>query len=985
MESVSDAQLPPGGVSIESSLPVFDGNILASLSQKIEKGLGKPLKQPSITKRGTRAPETNTKGVGQNRSGKSFQDGDSLARKKRTREGSIKGGQHKMGEPRPSTQQIAAKSAVQAAHRRVKDVPPKKSISQSVIEPRPDWHAADFSQLPVHTKNTAAPSTKLIERIHRHARSLLESENRNYASSHLTSSSSQRFLSTIMSSGTLSDKVSALTLVVQESPLHTMKAFENLLGLAKKRSRAQAVSALGALKDLLGQGVVLPSARKLRAFAHQPGLLTALQTGHETWMPGDSLPAQLEDMHLVVWAYEDWLKGAYFDMIKILEGWCNDEIEYARGKAISYVWELLKEKPEQESNLLRLLINKLGDPDKKIASKTSFLLLQLQITHPLMKPIIISSIEADLLFRPGQSPYAKYYAITTLNQTIISAKEEGLATKLLEIYFSLFVGLIKQPKASQMIGTGANATKTNRKGQIQGGGGNVGRKAMRKVSLDEKVATSREELNDKMISAVLTGVNRAIPFSQINSTTFQNHMDTLFRITHSANFNTSVQALILIQQLSGNKQVSTDRYYRTLYESLLDPRLLNSSKQPMYLNLVFKSLKSDLNVKRVKAFIKRLLQIVTLHQPPFICGVLYLVKELEGLFPGLKTLINDPEQKDNEDEEAFVDAPDEMGQSLQNPPKANDAQSSHPHNPIHYDARKRDPEHSNAERSCLWEIIPLLAHFHPSVVLFASSLMHQGSMPAKPDLSLHTLIHFLDRFVYRNAKSNAGGPRGSSIMQPLTGGDSRGLLLSTRQSGKLRPSVNSEVFWSKKSEDVAPDEVFFHNYFNQVGKGKSVIQKKRLEKTSESIEDTGEAEDEDEIWKALVESRPELEGSDEGDSNIEMEDLDSNDEFSKLDRTGIPEEVSEQGDATDQGSDDSLGIDPSDDDAILGSDDEVPFDLEKSFMNELETQVGTPKPDPREDSISMKKRRKLKHLPTFASVDDYAEMLAEEGNGQGSP
>jgi len=59
-----------------------------------------------------------------------------------------------------------------------------------------------------------------------------------------------------MTSGTLSDKVSALTLVVQESPVHTTKSFDSLLTLAKKRSRGQAVTALGALKDLLGVGVV---------------------------------------------------------------------------------------------------------------------------------------------------------------------------------------------------------------------------------------------------------------------------------------------------------------------------------------------------------------------------------------------------------------------------------------------------------------------------------------------------------------------------------------------------------------------------------------------------------------------------------------------------------------------------------------------------------------------------------------------------------
>ncbi|KAI9795267.1 MAG: hypothetical protein M1835_006075 [Candelina submexicana] len=980
MEPVSDVHSAPGGDSIESGpLPVFDENLLANLTKKLEQGLRKPSKGSGIVKKGNQASESCTKSTNGDRSTNTSRGGDGLKRNKKTRQGSVKGVQH---EPQTSKQLLAAKGLKKDSLSKIKAVPPKKDSLQLICEPRPDWHAVELPALAAYTKDTAEPTSQLLERVHRHARSLLEAENRNYASSHLASSSTQRFLSAIMSSGTLSDKVSALTLVVQQSPLHTMKALENLLGLAKKRSRAQAISALGALKDLFGQGAVLPSTRKLRAFAHQPGLVTAFSQGHDTWMAGDALPSQLVDTHLIIWAYEDWLKGAYFDLLRILEGWCNDEIEYARGKAITYVWELLKEKPEQESNLLRLLTNKLGDPDKKIASKTSFLLLQLQITHPLMKPVIVSSIEADILFRPGQSPYAKYYAITTLNQTILSAKEENLATRLLEIYFSLFVGLIKEPKASRRIGTGADGTKTNRKGQIQGGGGSVGRKAMNKVSLEERAATSREEMNDKMISAILTGVNRAVPFSHMNSTTFQQHMDTLFRITHSSNFNTSVQALILIQQLSGTKQVSTDRYYRTLYESLLDHRLLHSSKQPMYLNLVFKSLTSDLNVRRVKAFVKRLLQIVSLHQPPFICGVLYLVKKLEELFPGLKTMVHDPEQKDNEDEEAFKDAPDDMVQSPRDVPETHDEQSADPHNPLQYDGRKRDPEHSNADRSCLWETIPLLGHFHPSVVLFASSLIHQGSMPAKPDLSLHTLIHFLDRFVYRNAKSNAGGPRGSSIMQPLAGEGSRGLLLSTRQSGKLRPSVNSEVFWSKRGEEVAPDEVFFHDYFNQIGKGKRAVQKTKLEKTTESTEETGEAEDEDEIWKALVESRPELEGSDEGDSYMEMEALDSDDGLSNSDEIGSLEQDDVHHDKGGHSSEDILdGFNAAGDgDAILDSDDEVPSDLEKSFMDELEKQPGTSKAQPREEAA--RKRRKLKHLPTFASVDDYAEMLAEDDNGQ---
>ena len=44
----------------------------------------------------------------------------------------------------------------------------------------------------------------------------------------------------------------------------------------------------------------------------------------------------------------------------------------------------------------------------------------------------------------------------------------------------------------------------------------------------------------------------------------------------------------------------TDRYYTALYVKLLDPELKSSSKQSMFLNLVYKSMKSDPSDRRCK-------------------------------------------------------------------------------------------------------------------------------------------------------------------------------------------------------------------------------------------------------------------------------------------------------------------------------------------------------------------------------------------------
>lgn len=158
---------------------------------------------------------------------------------------------------------------------------------------------------------------------------------------------------------------------------------------------------------------------------------------------------------------------------------------------------------------------------------------------------------------------------------------------------------------------------------------------------------------------------------------------------------------MLIQQLTTAHQVSIDRFYRTLYESLLDPRLVTSSKQSLYLNLLFKALKADLNQRRVKAFVKRLVQILGLQQPSFICGVFYLIRELEGTFASLHALIDQPEEHPGDDEEVFKDVLDE--DDAQPEPEQTPAVQQKPS--TSYDSRKRDPEHSNADKSCLWELV----------------------------------------------------------------------------------------------------------------------------------------------------------------------------------------------------------------------------------------------------------------------------------------
>ncbi|KAK4635692.1 Ribosome biogenesis protein NOC1 [Fulvia fulva] len=841
---------------------------------------------------------------------------------------------------------------------------------------RSDWHAAELPALDTQDV-TSLPPQRTIDELHEYATTLLEAENKVYNGAHLSGSASAKFLSTIMESGTLEDRISALTLRVQESPLHTMKALDSLLGLAKKKSRNQALQAVAALKDMLGQGDVLPSNRKLRAFGKQPALLGALQGKSARWTVREALPSRVQKAHLIFWAFEDWLKRKIFELLQILETWCNDEIEYSRRQAITFVWELLKEKPEQEENLLRLLVNKLGDTERKIASRASHLLLQLETSHPALKTIVTNSIEADCLFRPGQSDHAKYYAIITLNQTIIGQKDQELANRLLEIYFSLFVQLLKPVEKTNAPATGVNSAPLKSNGKVQGGGGKAGKMAAKKQKAQERTEEAAVQLHDKMISQVLAGVNRAFPYADTSDPTFEQQLNTIFRVAHSANFNTSIQALMLLQQISSRKHLGAERFYRTLYESLLDSRLFGSSKQVMYLNLLYKSLKVDLNAKRVHAFVKRMLQVITMHEPPFACGVLFLVSELSTTFPSIHSMLTEAEVNDEDGEEHFVDVPEDGGVPVDG------AAASAPK--VIYDPRKRDPEHAKAERTCLWDILPLLNHFHPSVALFAEAVCGTKEMPPKPDPTQHTLMHFLDRFVYRNPSTKQAKVHGSSIMQPLAGSSSADLLVRSGGSGVGNTPVNTEKFWAKKVEDVAADEVFFHSYFNAAGNAKKRKSAKKEKKARGDDEDS-EDEGEEEIWQAIAASRPEVEGLDE-DDDISMDDLDSaydqSDDESEagLDLGGGDDEgdadafAKLDGFEDDEGDMDDLPELESDDDAMLGDEDDVPFGGEASDEEEEEEEE--------EDKTARNKKKrqekkKLKSLPTFASADDYAKLIQDD-------
>lgn len=860
------------------------------------------------------------------------------------------------------------------------------------IDPKSDWF-----NIPLEVDSSTADrfmKQQDIDALYNKGKTLLEEENKIYDEEFNKSSSQKRFLSQILTGGTLSDKISALTLLVQEAPLHNLRALDNLFNMCQKKSRTAAMQCVDAVVDLL-VNTILPGDRKLKPFKKQP------------------LSMNLSNKQLMLMYFEDHLKTLYFQFISLLEKLSHDSILYVRMKVVSHIFSLLKAKPEQEANLLRLGVNKLGDIDNKVSSKTSYQILLLEQEHPAMKQIVCEAV-IDVVFRSNNDHHALYYSINTLNQTILTRRDESLANKLVDAYFALFEKLLIKTddenvgkfKETEHQKEGRRKQKVKR--------GKKGGKSVKNVKEESEIV---EEKNSKMFAAILTGLNRSFPFSNFPMNIFENHLNILYKITHSLNFNTSVQALILIQTITNkfSDDSHKNRYFRTLYESLWDDRLLTSSKQGIYLNLLYKSLKDDDKIERVLAFVKRISQVcLSWLNIGTVAGMLFLLIQLEREIPEIRNL--------------FLNTPmdDELNRKLEEEESVDEVLSAAKQSRL-YDAKKRDPLFANADKSSFWEIDYFLNHYHPTVRLYAENFLKFDELSkaerrtiTKPDLGLYTLSHFLDRFVYKKAKNKAN-LKGSSIMQPLGGAHTGNLLVRATGVENKDIPANTEDWLSKKASQIRPEDNFFYQYFSTK---QEKMMRSQFDKDMDSkAKDDGEEEDsdldDDTVWNALVASNPDVEG-DEDDLDDDLSDLSmsdfSDDDDEEEEEQAFDEGVHEIEAANANDSDDMDGLESDEEglvrlnhiedfdgegsgssaeesqDSEAANDDNVSSDgedvnvlLEEDaddvYSSEEEEEEVKPKVSKNskkrnvEPNESKNKRVKLSSLPTFASAEDYAEYL----------
>lgn len=713
------------------------------------------------------------------------------------------------------------------------------------------WHASAYAAVtPVNAD--ATPDAPTTEKLREAAQEAHDTAVAGYEAGKAGAkeSSDSKWMQTVLRSGTTSDKVAAMTLLVQESPMHNLASLQKLLDLAGKRGGAREgrTMACDALKDLMLQ-TLLPE-RKLRWFAQQP--LADLPVD-------EASPERIG--RLRHWYFEDAVKRSYIDFLAILERDLGDTVSKFKLKAMHTVADLLKTKAENEKILLTLLANKIGDVDKRVGARTVHLLQTLVFEHSAMKAVVAREIE-NIAFRPNVGLRTQYYAVIFLsNLTLIRGTDSGLAARLIGAYFGLFEQMVR--------GSGSGSAKSG--------------KASKGKDLDADAS-----VQSRLMSALLTGVNRAFPYARddMDSETTDRHVEALYRLVHAKDHatggihvNVAIQSLQLLQQLQSKDSALSERFYRSLYHLISLPELRACRKQAMFLNLVYKAMLKDEDEGRLRAFVKRILQNCSYHHPPFICGALFMLSEVAKTKPQLKQWIASapafeppaPAQEDAVADDGGEESETDEGASVakrsrdsnrKNKKEAkrgqdkaedddieinqrksqakaeviDDATTAKPDSVADsndaagekYDPRKREPSHAGAQHSLPWELVGLGLHFHPTVRMFSAELQTGKTIVYGGDpLADHSLLAFLDRFQFKKPKA----PKKNQDATAYSAHAARGRLAERGVQigiGKGLGVVNTEAFAKLSEAEVPPKDLFFHHFFSRKAVQETAAERRKL-------------------------------------------------------------------------------------------------------------------------------------------------------------
>lgn len=200
----------------------------------------------------------------------------------------------------------------------------------------------------------------------------------------LQAKTQQTFEDEIIKKGTTSDKVAALVMLIAKKPLNNAHRLDKLLEICESKNSRAADLAIAATGDLFSAHL-LPRDRAFRLFKDQP-----LESFYKTHVKAEVKKiAKDAQLILTYWYFEEQLKKRYVGIwivtfnvryrkyLDILKAISASTINAKKLLFVKLARQLVKSSPEEVDNLLRLLINKFGDPEKEVSTKVMSSLLSL--------------------------------------------------------------------------------------------------------------------------------------------------------------------------------------------------------------------------------------------------------------------------------------------------------------------------------------------------------------------------------------------------------------------------------------------------------------------------------------------------------------------------------------------------------------------------------------------------------------------------------
>ena len=744
------------------------------------------------------------------------------------------------------------------------------------------------------------------------------------------------FQDSVMNKGTLGDRMVAMTIFIRESGFFSLPQLRTLLASTQKKGRREAELASAHLADLFTSGDLVPKDRLLVSLARR--------------QIGGGVEVERHYKRIVVWYFEDQLKAIVGEFVKALEVGTRDEMAYHKDMCLKLAHRLLSSIPEREKDTLRIVINKAGDSKRNVASRVPYLLGMLVQEHPNMAHAVVAEVER-FLYRPTCTEKGRYYLTIFLSQIGLHSNEDHeLAKSLTEIYFSQLQKLLEHKTDELDLDEKRKRKRAKKQAKKQ---------RMRQLAgtNSKKLQHTRatpSKLNSKQLTVLLTGISRAFPYLAPGAEAmFDKYMDTFFKVVYTASFNKACLALSLLLKIMVAQKNLQDRLYTSLYYMLLNPELRTSSKQALFLNVLYGALRRDKSVPRVRAFVKRILQSAVHDQANFVCSALIVVSELLRVHKDIADMVLEPEiyvvpaekkprhdgkegaqdeqeeeeeeqvegieEKEKEKDEAIVVEPTEhanerahqlaqlealfggAGGAMEEEPdiaivpvssiERSQVQAAVSGDAGMYNPLKENPLRANADNSCAWELLMLVQHAHPSVAIFARQILNLEPIKYDGDPLLDfSMASFVDRYAYRAAKT---ADRRAPAEHEMRFDKKRSAF------SRSAPSVNTKEFAELPEDQVRPEERFMHMHRSRKMRSESKKREREAERGGEG--DEGDEIDDDEFNNLMEEEDGSMfededidfdgiEGMDYDNDEDVMDDYDDDDE---LDLSGESDESDE--------------------------------------------------------------------------------------------